>query len=171
MPLLSHVWLGWILSICEEKKGWVWLARNVAAWRSVWWSVVVLKGNWVPFLVLVFVVWAGPGQADDLLMRFEIAQERFDRAMLGALGGSVAAAEWTDLRREKSGCALRALEESRGRKVAEKYVKELEKAAASAEKAKSPAKFTDLMAKVHKKAGLKMQRDLVPITNRCKIGL
>lgn len=123
------------------------------------------------FIILAFLLSASPVFADDLLPRYEVAQEKFDRAMLGALGGSVAAAEWTAARRAKSACALGQLEARRGRKTAEKYVKALEKAAARAGRVKSAKGFTDLIAKVHKKSGLKMKRDLVPITQTCKIGL
>jgi len=94
-----------------------------------------------------------------------------DGHMLALMGNDPAKARWTAARRGQSACALAELERRRGRAVAEVYVREVEKGAVRARKLTRPGDFGGLAARIHSAAGVRLQRDLVPITRKCGIGL
>jgi hypothetical protein len=114
---------------------------------------------------------AGAAFADDLLPRLEAAQVAVDGRMLALSGTDPARAGWSPDRRAASACALRELERRRGRKTAETYVRAVEKAVGEAARLRSAGEFGGLAARIHRDAGIKLQRDLVPITQTCGIGL
>lgn len=109
--------------------------------------------------------------ADDLMSRLETAQVAIDGRMFVLMGADPALALWSPDRRAASTCALRELEARRGRKTAETYVRNVEKAVAKAAGLRSAGEFGGLAARIHSASGLRMNRDLVPITQTCGIGL
>lgn len=114
---------------------------------------------------------AGSASADDLLPRLEAAQVAIDGRMLALGGTDPARARWSADRRASSACALRELETRRGRKVAETYVSAVEKAVPEAARLRTVGEFGGLAARIHGDAGIRLQRDLIPITQTCGIGL
>ena len=123
----------------------------------------------VVFLVLYGL--ASPLAAQDLLPRYEAAQTAFEARMLTLMGSNPAAAGWSAQRRAAAACALSTLEQSRGRATAETYVRAVEAGAARAAGMQSAGGFGALTAQIHAQAGLQLRRDIVPITQRCGIGL
>ncbi|APE43907.1 hypothetical protein BOO69_11180 [Sulfitobacter alexandrii] len=112
-----------------------------------------------------------PLRADDLLPRLEAAQGAIDARMLTVMGADPAGARWSAARRAASGCALRELERMKGRAAAETYVRAVENGAAKAARLRAAADFGGLAARIHAAAGLRLQRDIVPITRACGVGL
>ncbi len=123
-------------------------------------------------LLAVFLVsLSTPALADDLFSRMEAAQTTIDMEIYARAGNNPRAARWSEARRAQSQCALAELTNLRGRRTAEKYVTALEGAALRAPSIKQDAQFGGLSAQVHTEAGIKLRRDLVPITRKCGIGL
>jgi hypothetical protein len=112
-----------------------------------------------------------PLGADELLPRLEAAQGAIDARMLTVMGADPAGARWNPARRAASACALRELEHRRGRKTAETYVRAVEKAVSEAARLGSAGEFGGLAARIHRDAGIRLNRDLVPITRTCGMGL
>tara|TARA_R110002124_G_scaffold125105_4_gene284293 strand:+ start:148 stop:528 length:381 start_codon:yes stop_codon:yes gene_type:complete len=109
--------------------------------------------------------------ADALLPRLENAQVAIDSRMLALGGTDPNAARWGAQRRAQSACALKELEHLRGRKTAERYVREVEKAVYQSKSLQNNWEFGGLAARIHRDSGIRMQRDLVPITRKCGTGL
>ncbi len=113
--------------------------------------------------------------ADALQQQYEAASVMLETEIFRAGGQSrdVAAqyATWDAQRRADSLCALAELERLRGRPAAERYVREY---AAAAEKARSAATPGDIMGYVgsaHARAKLDLHSIIIPITEKCGIGL
>lgn len=120
---------------------------------------------------LLVGLFATSASAQDLLPRYEAAQVALDGRMLSVMGSDPTKARWSPERRGKSACALAELERLRGRPVAEAYVREVEYAIGEAHRLTHAADFGGLAARIHRNAGIRFQRDLVPITRKCGIGL
>ncbi len=114
---------------------------------------------------------ATQAMAQDLLPRLEAAQVALDGQMLVLMGDDPAKVRWTPKRRAQSACALAELERRRGRRTAEIYVREVERAAVDARKVTHVGDIGGLLARIHGAADLRLQRDLFPITRQCGIGL
>lgn len=122
-------------------------------------------------LILLLALLAAPAHAADLIGRMETANEAIDGAMMQAMGQDPRRAEWTATRRAQSTCALGELTSRRGPAAAERYVLALEAAVPQARKLTRAGEFGGLWARIHSQAGIQLQRDLVPITKACGIGL
>ena len=120
---------------------------------------------------LLFGLFTTSASAQDLLPRYEAAQVALDGRMLSVMGSDPAKARWSPERRGKSACALAELERLRGRPVTEAYVREVEYAIGEAHRQTRAADFGGSAARIHRNAGIRFQRDLVPITRKCGIGL
>ncbi len=108
--------------------------------------------------------------ADALYDRYAAAHQAINRQMFVVFGSDPAQGNWTAQDHQRGRCALAELEALRGRKTAEKYVSALEWGVGQSKGFTRAGEFGALASQMHRKGGVKLERDAVPITRKCGVG-
>ena len=116
-----------------------------------------------------------PVRADTLAQAYEAASVALETEIFRASGRTHAdaarQAAWDNRRRAASLCALAELERLRGRAAAERYVTAYAAASRKAKHAATAGEIMGHISEAHRAARLDLRKTLVPITQRCGIGL